>query len=91
MSRRAPKPGAVLMTTDAEGRITEYHSFTCCHCGNPKVVPIDKKVEEVTDICRSCWRLHCLAPACCNGCASFERRIEAMEARQESLRSMGLA
>lgn len=91
MPRGAPKPGSVVQITDAEGRLTEHHAFTCCHCGNPRVVPTSKKIEEVSDVCRSCWKLHCLSPDCCDRCTPFIKKVEAMEARYQSMRSMGLA
>jgi hypothetical protein len=78
------------MIGDAEGRITELHSFTCGHCGNPKTVPEGKKVEDVSDICRCCWRLHCLDPACCAGCVPFARKVDEMEARHRFRASAGL-
>ncbi len=91
MSRGAPRPGSVVQVTDAEGRIREQHAFTCCHCGKVRMVPPDAKIETVSDICRSCWKLHCLDQDCCDRCAPFMKRIEAAEARHHSLRSMGLA
>jgi len=84
---RSAKPGAVVEITDATGRVTSYHSFTCCHCGNPKTVT--GRIEDVADICRSCWHLHCLEPECLQ-CIPFKRKVDAVEARDESLRSMGL-
>jgi hypothetical protein len=78
------------MISDGLGNTTELHSFTCCHCGNPKTVAPGKKIEDVSDICRSCWKLHCLSPECCDRCVPFMKKVEAVEARYESLRSMGL-
>ena len=90
MPRGAPKPGAVVQITDAVGRIAELHSFMCCHCGYPKTVPEGAKLEDHSDICRQCWKLHCLSPECCDRCTPFIKKIEAIEARDRSLRSMGL-
>lgn len=91
MPQGAPKPGSVIITTDGEGKTTEQYAFTCCHCGNPKPVPVGAKIETVSDVCRSCWRLHCLDQKCCDRCMPFIKKIEASEAKYHSLRSMGLA
>ncbi len=92
MAKRQPQPGAVFQVFDPEGGMTEQHSFVCCHCGNGTIVPIEKKVEEVSDICRNCWRLHCLRPECCDRCTPFMKKVEAAEARDYNYRrSMGLS
>ncbi len=90
MSRGQPRPGSVVQIFDAEGRVREQHAFTCCHCSKVTMVPEGVKIEAVSDICRNCWKLHCLRSGCCDRCTPFLKKIEAMEDRDRSLRSMGL-
>ncbi len=99
-----PKPGALLITTDAYGRETVCDSYVCRHCGSPDYVPEGKRIEDVTAWCHRCG-LICLRCAkqgavlveMADGtiaelqrCIPFEKRVEYMEARDRNLREMGV-
>lgn len=102
---RRPKPGAVLVKTDAYGHETQYESFTCKHCGNPQFVPEGKRLEDVSAVCHNCG-LICAACARKGAvivqqadgsiaemqrCIPFEKQVEYMEARYRFQREMGIA
>lgn len=101
---RYPKPGAVVVTTDAYGRETERAAFTCRHCGSPTVVPDGRRIEDVSAVCARCGlicarcaRLGAVLVEMADGsveefqrCVPFERQVERMEERGRRLREMGI-
>lgn len=73
--------------------IRETDTHTCAHCSFIVHTPVNKKIEEVGDFCRSCMKVICLR-CVGKGCTPFELRIEreekAFAARRDALRSYGL-
>jgi hypothetical protein len=71
-----------------------YHAGTrptmrCVHCGGHRIIPAAAKPEDMGGFCRLCMGTTCTSCAG-KGCTPFERKLELAEARDRSLRSMGL-
>lgn len=104
MSRGRPRPGAIILVTDAYGHENEIESYVCRHCGCVQAVPEGRRVEDVTAwchncglICQRCARLGAVPVEMADGtvaelqrCIPFEKRVEYMEARDRNLREMGV-
>ena len=65
-------------------------TFTCGHCQFLVHVPPKADAADLGGLCKQCMRLVC--PKCLDKhtCTPWELAIEAMEARQDALRSYGL-
>lgn len=81
--------GYATLTDRETGKITgETDTRNCAHCSQIIHTPTNKKIEEVSDFCRNCMKIHCLKPACFT-CTPFLKKIEAEEARYHARRSYG--
>lgn len=69
--------------------VTELDTFTCKHCSRVVHVKPKERPEDLGGLCKQCMGL-----ICCNcldkGCAPFEKKLEAAEARARALRSYGV-
>ena len=74
---------ACIVDPDTGTRETETH--TCAHCQRLVHTPVNKKLEEVGDFCRSCMLVICLQCAG-KGCTPFLKKIERMEAKAAVVR-----
>ena len=74
---------ACIVDPDVGTRETDTH--TCAHCQRLVHAPVNKKLEEVGDFCRSCMKVICLNCAG-NGCTPFLKRIERMGAKAAAVR-----
>jgi len=67
----------------------EIDTFTCIHCNRVIHVKPMTPMDEFGSMCRNCMKMVC--PACANGpCVPFEKKLEAIEARDRALRSYGV-
>lgn len=104
MMKGRPKPGAIILLSDAYGQETEIASFVCKHCGCVQAVPVGKRVEDVTAWCHSCGlicsrcaRTGAVPVLMADGtiaelqrCIPFEKRVEYMEALDRNMRELGV-
>lgn len=74
--------------TDPDVGVRETDTHTCAHCNAIVHTPVNKKIEEVGDFCRSCMKVICLRCAG-KGCIPFLKKLERWEARHIARRSYG--
>lgn len=68
----------------------EADSFTCRHCNLVVFVNAGEKAADIGGFCKCCTGLIC-GPCVDEGtCTPLEKRLLAMERRQDTLRSYGL-
>lgn len=74
----AYRPGGVGISYDPVNGQVEVETSTCAHCQKITDIPNRRKMTEVVDFCRQCFRLIC---ADCAGkpCTPFIKKVEAME------------
>jgi hypothetical protein len=78
--------GGYLYSFDLGGMRQEADTITCFHCGT--VVPVKGKLDDVGGLCRLCMKPICAA--CLDkGCTPFEKKLEAAEDRDRTLRAYG--
>lgn len=83
------KPGGYGITFDVFGTKREHDTFTCHHCNTVVKVKPGCNLDDLGGMCRNCMKMIC--PACVDGpCSPFEKKLEAMEARDIALRSYGV-
>jgi hypothetical protein len=80
----------VVLVSDVHGQ-TETRTFTCVHCNAIVEVPHKAPPDKCGGFCGRCFAPICTTCAMKGRCTPFERRIEQAEARDRSLRSMGIA
>lgn len=72
---------------DADGTSKELDNFTCCHCNKNSFVDVGSSAADMGGWCFRCTKAVC--KLCATGpCIPFEKRLEAMEARERSLKSI---
>ena len=81
MPRKSP---GYIHIFDPEAPVKERDTFTCCHCNKIIVVRSGSGIER--GYCVNCDDLHCGGSSCWN-CVPFERKLLAMEGRQELWKS----
>jgi hypothetical protein len=79
MPRLAPQGYASI--TEPGKAIREADTMSCAHCNRIVHVPVNRKIEEVGDFCRSCMKVICLRCADLRVCTPLMRRIEQAEER----------
>ena len=80
------RPQGQIIITDPYA-VFECDTFTCCHCNS--IVPVPAApAPMVGGFCMRCM-LNCCDTCSDLGCTPFEKKLEKMEARERSLRSMG--
>lgn len=84
-----PKAQGYAYITEPGQAIRETDCFTCNHCNSIIHSPVNKKIEEVGDFCRSCMKVICLRCAG-KGCRPFLKQVEAQEERAFRLREYGI-
>lgn len=89
----SPKTGNAnldgLQCDEISAGVNEYDTIVCFHCN--RVVHVKPRMDPANlgGLCKICMKLIC--PKCLNaGCTPFEKTIEAVERRYETLRSYGL-
>ena len=83
------KAGGYAYTFDPTGIVQECDTQTCNHCN--KVVHIKHKMDpaDMGGLCKQCMKFIC--PKCVGfSCTPFEKKLEAVEARERALRSYGI-
>lgn len=83
------RPGGYLIVS-GPGGTTEADTVTCSHCGKVVVVKVKQDPSEMGGFCRLCMKHLCGPCADKGGCDPFEKKMERMEARDRSLRAMGI-
>lgn len=99
-------PGGYAVIYDPEAPLWERDTFTCKHCNRVVFVPLKSDLQseqgekklvvsprrgfEEHGYCLKCDDLICQGCAKRDRCDPFERKLERLEGRQISLRSMGL-
>ena len=83
------RPGGYAILSGGDGPTQEWDTFTCFHCQS--IVQV-KPLADAADSggrCMVCDKLIC--KTCLGkGCLPFEKKIEAMEARDRFRRSLGI-
>lgn len=80
------RAGGYSYSFDPTGMCQECDTFTCFHCNTIVKVPTKSKPEDIGGLCKICMKMIC--PSCVDqGCTPFEKKIEALEARDRTLRS----
>lgn len=83
------KPGGYGYSFDVLGIKHEHDTFTCFHCNNVVKVKPGCNPDDIGGMCKGCMKMIC--PGCLDqGCTPFEKRLEAVEARDRALRSYGV-
>ncbi len=79
---KSRRPGGVAQWFDPDlpgaGELIR-ETFTCRHCGNVKIVPADKHIDEVSGGCWNCWGLICIPCAEKGVCTPFMKQISEWE------------
>ncbi len=83
-------PGGQLTGFHEDGRVQSRDTFTCSHCNSVRVLSVGQRPEDLGGFCRMCGRLICEQEACHTRCEPFEKKLETIERRDETLRSLGL-
>jgi hypothetical protein len=92
---RRPQGHGVLFDPGSDRAVEEHDTFTCSHCQSIVKVPARCDPAEMGGMCRSCDGLIC--PRCHDAmakgssCVTWEETMRRMMARQDALRSYGLA
>ena len=78
-------------TTVEPGKGTiEEDTFTCGHCNGLQFVKPREDPATMGGMCKMCMKLICSTCAGHPGCTPFEKRLEAMEARDRLRRAAGV-
>lgn len=86
------KAGGYGFYTTVEGNVVDEHdTFTCAHCNSVVKVEPFQRPEDLGGQCTLCNAPICPKCADLGVCFPFEKRLEESEAKQEALRSYGLA
>lgn len=78
-------PGGCATWTGEQ--VVECDTFTCAHCNTVVFVPPRAAPAESGGFCRLCMKLIC-GPCSDHGCTPFEKKLEAMEAREAWRRAL---
>ena len=82
--------GGYLIATGVDGQVSECDSFTCGHCCRVVWVGARERAADIGGFCRCCTKLICGPCVDTGRCEPLETRLQAMERRQDALRSYGL-
>lgn len=82
------REGGYACISDPDKGLIEASTFTCFHCNSVVHVKPRASMDELGSMCRSCMKMVCAK--CAPGpCVPFMKKLEAMERRDEVLRSYG--
>lgn len=84
------RPGGYLICTSPDG-VVEQETFTCAHDQRIVVVPHRADPTEIGGMCYQCMKLVCPRCVAAAVCSPFEKKLDAIERRHDTLRSYGLA
>lgn len=89
------QPQGYTIITGPGAGTGEFDTFTCAHCGNPKVVKPMMRAEDMGGVCHLCGdkarpAFICDNPRCHQGCDPFERKLNRAERNYHFAREMGL-
>ena len=82
VKERSVGKGSLIFSPSDSDKDTEHHTITCCHCNHSfVVVPGSGKERGWCFMCgaSTCGEARCNAAL--NGCAPFEKKLEAYESR----------
>lgn len=83
------RPGGYLSGHGPEGLVCEADTFSCGHCNRVVQVGARERAADLGGFCKCCTHLIC-GPCVDDGrCTPLEKRLQAMERRQDTLRSYG--
>lgn len=82
--------GGHLICTSPDG-VETTDTFTCHHCNCIVLVPVKADPAEIGGMCYQCMKLVCPRCVAAAVCSPFEKKLEAIERRHDTLRSYGLA
>ncbi len=70
-------------------RVIEKDTTTCQHCGKVVFLPANGKLDNVGDMCRTCWEFICAECVGKNGyrCDRLEEKLAREEAKYQARRS----
>jgi hypothetical protein len=69
---------------------SEADSFTCAHCSQVVFVNARERAADIGGFCKCCTGLLCGPCVDIGTCTPLEKRLQAMERRQDTLRSYGM-
>lgn len=70
-----------LRVEEIPSGVTEFDTFSCCHCNRVIHIKAGAPMDEFGSMCRSCMKMTC--PACADGpCVPFMKKIEQMEQKE---------
>jgi len=77
---------------DSYGRAVqaEHDTFTCNHCNKVVIVNAGERPEDIGGMCYMCMKLVCPHCVDAGACVPFEKKLEAIERREDALRSYGV-
>jgi len=79
-------PGGYAVLIDPDKGIVERDTFTCNHCNTVVYIKPKASPDDFGSMCRLCMKMVCRR--CANyGCTPFEKKLEAIEARDRARRS----
>lgn len=81
------KAGYLLIAS--ESGTTENDTFGCAHCNRVVVTKAGRPAEESGGWCLHCSKCICHGCATVGRCTPFEKKLDLIEKRAHSLRSMG--
>ena len=82
------KPQGYAITVEPGKKDVEEDTITCCHCNKVVFLKPRQDPTEVGGFCRLCM-MHTCSECADNGtCTPFEKRLEAMEAKDRLRRSI---
>lgn len=87
---RNPHGTAIITDPDAAVPVREFDTITCCHCQAIVFVGPGQSASDAGGFCRLCFRPTCGPCADHGSCTPFEKKLEAMEARDRLLTSVGV-
>ena len=81
------REGGYFVAWDPDGAIEECSTFTCAHCNKVVFVKPKADPDRLGGLCYLCMKPIC--PACVGqACIPFEKRLEAVEAKDRFRRSL---
>lgn len=83
-------PGGHLICSGPDG-VTTTDTFTCFHCNCIVLVPTKADPAEIGGMCHLCMKLVCPRCVAAAACTPFEKKLDAIERRYDTLRSYGMA
>lgn len=85
------KDGGYLQVFDEfGGTASEHKTYTCEHCNKVVIVKHKMRPDDMGGHCRICDGLLCPLCVSTGKCDPFEKKLEAWEHKQMSLKSYGI-